>query len=165
MSVSILRIKDKDGKWIPIEAIKGDDGLTPYIKYATWWIGDIDTGVRAEVQESTLMATGSYVGTGTETVSLNFDFEPKILIIPSVPAMFTPAASNVISLSQETGLERYYNLKLIIGAAADFSDNSVTIYFNSDTYRVSAILNKAGKTYRYIALGNGILLDGDEVEY
>ena len=28
--------------------LKGEDGLTPYIKYGNWWIGDTDTGVKAE---------------------------------------------------------------------------------------------------------------------
>jgi hypothetical protein len=159
MSVSILRIKDKDGKWTPIEAIRGDDGLTPYIKYATWWIGDIDTGVRAEVQESTIMATGSYVGTGTDdAVSLYFDFVPKLLILYPYLSIF---AKNDWGVSFEqkdysqTGLTHNKYIAPQSGVSATFSDHSVTI--NGE--------NAAGANYRYIALGNGIFLDGDEVEY
>jgi hypothetical protein len=37
----------KGGVSIP-ELIVGKDGLTPYIKDGNWWIGETDTGVKAE---------------------------------------------------------------------------------------------------------------------
>lgn len=36
---------------------QGDDGLTPYIQGGTWWIGDQDTGVTAEVTAPTVTET------------------------------------------------------------------------------------------------------------
>ena len=160
MSLSILKIKDKDGNWIPIEAIRGEDGadgLTPYIKYATWWIGDIDTGVRAEVQESTLMATGSYVGTGsTDAAALHFDFVPKLVILMPYLSIFAKGCGSVsFGTYNETGLSYPTYATAKSGVYATFSDNSVSIQG----------LNTAGTTYSYIAIGNGIFLDGDEVEY
>ena len=86
MSISILQVKDENGNWIPIPAIKGDkgdpgkDGLTPFIgANGNWYIGTLDTGVKAvsDVQ----VATGSYQGTGNNTIVLSFNFVPKCILI------------------------------------------------------------------------------------
>lgn len=51
----ILRIKNENGEWTHIPALKGEkgdpgtDGLTPHIGgNGNWWIGEFDTGVKAE---------------------------------------------------------------------------------------------------------------------
>ncbi len=50
--MSIMKIKNADGTWSPITAIqgeKGDKGDTPHIgENGNWWVGDTDTGVKAE---------------------------------------------------------------------------------------------------------------------
>ncbi len=51
----ILKIKNENGEWVHIPALRGGkgepglDGLTPHIgENGNWWIGDFDTRVKAE---------------------------------------------------------------------------------------------------------------------
>lgn len=49
--MSVLKIRNKDGGWVSIPAIKGekgDNGLTPFINdEGNWQIGEEDTGIKA----------------------------------------------------------------------------------------------------------------------
>lgn len=67
-----------------IALTKGEPGATPYVgENGNWWIGNVDTGVRAT--NETRSAIGTYVGTGVcgseNKNQLSFDFVPKIVFI------------------------------------------------------------------------------------
>ena len=48
MGQSILQVKDAEGNWNSILALKGDNGLTPFIgENGNWFVGTLDTGVCA----------------------------------------------------------------------------------------------------------------------
>ena len=165
MSVSILKIKDKDGNWIPIESIRGEngaDGLTPYIKNATWWIGDIDTGVRAEVQESKFMATGSYVGTGDST-TLTFDFEPNLLIISYPTTSSSPFLG--ILLRGSSCVTAFYKGS---NGIVDYATVSATTFEEVVTFSENSVsftgFGEVDVTYRYVAIGgNGYMGELPEI--
>lgn len=171
----VLRVKDKDGNWASIKTIQGE---TPYIKYATWWIGGIDTGIRAEAQESSMMATGSYVGTGTygenNPTILTFDFEPKLLLITHSSSTTInpflgifikgrPYGIAFVGGDSVEGFGGYYSTMwgAVNLSAVTFSDNSVSISHNESGRQ----FNDGALTYHYVAIGNGVYYDGDEVEY
>lgn len=171
----VLRVKDKDGNWASIKTIQGE---TPYIKYATWWIGGIDTGIRAEAQESAMMATGSYVGTGTSGANnptiLTFDFEPKFLIIthnssgvidPFLGIFIKGRPHGIVFIDGESvsGFGDYYSTMwgAMSFSSVTFSDNSVSIIHDE----AGRQFNEGSRTYHYVAIGNGAYNDGDEVEY
>lgn len=62
-----------------IAFLKGEPGTSPHVgANGNWWIGEVDTGVRAT--NETRSAVGTYVGTG-ENSYLTFDFVPKIVFI------------------------------------------------------------------------------------
>lgn len=46
--MSVLYVRDESGKLVPIYTIKGEDGKTPYIQDGYWYIGDENTGVKAD---------------------------------------------------------------------------------------------------------------------
>lgn len=47
-----LKIKNqKTGKWEKLPTVKGEDGLTPYIKDGYWYVGEKNTDVRAEAKD------------------------------------------------------------------------------------------------------------------
>lgn len=46
--MSVLYVRDESGKLVPIYTIKGKDGKTPYIQDGYWYIGDENTGVKAD---------------------------------------------------------------------------------------------------------------------
>lgn len=63
---------------------KGEPGTSPHVgANGNWWIGKVDTGVRAT--NETRSAIGTYVGSGVygseNKNSLTFDFVPKIVFI------------------------------------------------------------------------------------
>lgn len=46
---NIIKVKNSDGSWIDIPALKGADGISPHIgDNGNWFIGEEDTGVSAE---------------------------------------------------------------------------------------------------------------------
>lgn len=60
--MAILRIKDENGNWVEVPAIKGNDGLTPFInENGNWQIGDKDTGVKADVTSAIYNALNTEV--------------------------------------------------------------------------------------------------------
>lgn len=174
-SSHVLRVKDKDGNWASIETIQGE---TPYIKYATWWIGGIDTGIRAEAQESAMIATGSYVGTGTggadNPTILTFDFAPKMLLIthnsssvidPFLGIFIKGRPHGIVFVDGESvsGYGDYYSTMwgAVSLSSVTFTENSVSISHNE----AGRQFNDGSLTYHYVAIGNGVYYDGDEVEY
>lgn len=108
----------------------------------------IAAGVKIEV--------GSYVGTGAygtyQYNSLNFSFNPKLLIISS---------ASKISDSMVTGFFFYPEVQAAntqytsgggreIGCAVTWGDKHIDW---SSTYNAASQLNYSGVTYRYIAIG------------
>lgn len=99
--MSVLYVRGKDGALHPIPTIKGKDGLTPYIgENGNWWIGETDTGVRAEV-------TGGGGGGGENG------------------ATFTPAVSpeGVISWTNDMGLANPESVNLVSAVLSALPDN------------------------------------------
>lgn len=100
--MSVLYVRGKDGAFHPIPTIKGKDGLTPYIgENGNWWIGDTDTGVRAE-------GTGGGGGGGGGENG----------------ATFTPAVSleGVISWTNDKGLANPEAVNLVNAVLAALPD-------------------------------------------
>lgn len=171
MSSSILRVKDKNGNWISIPAIRGD---TPYIKNGTWWIGEEDTGV---IVGGAMVATGSYVGTGTygtvngtaQPTTLTFNFEPQLvviamankggytdvvgLLIKGMPYSINFGAGEDVSVDLSSVVRHTYDNALldIQGASVTFSARSVSIL--SNVFREKQF-NASGVTYYYVAIGS-----------
>lgn len=161
MSSSILRVKDKNGNWISIPAIRGD---TPYIKNGTWWIGEEDTGV---IVGGAMVATGSYVGTGTSgpanPITLTFDFEPKFLMVSHTVSgttndflgIFIKGRSTSINFKQTSDStdENYVGVN-VTGSTVTFLDNSVSFYNGTGSYSFPAPqFNCVNITYYYVAIG------------
>ena len=45
---NIIKVRDNNGNWLGIHALKGVDGITPHIgENGNWFIGADDTGVAA----------------------------------------------------------------------------------------------------------------------
>lgn len=154
----IASLKGDPGK----EGEQGEPGETPYVgSNRNWWVGDIDTGIKAAARDGCLIANGSYVGTGTDAVELHFDFEPRLIILMPLLAIFAKDCGSVGFKEDRyttTGLDGFYYVGKISGISATFSDNSVSLTGYND----------AGSTYKYIAFGGGggeSFISGDEVSY
>ena len=108
----------------------------------------------------TKIAIGSYVGTGTYSSAnpntLNFDFEPKVLIVVADGANSSyPGFVIVRGQSYSNGIGSYSNSAVGYDLRTAWAGNSVSWYTNNtfDHGRAYAQLNAEGVTYRYIALG------------
>lgn len=106
------------------------------------------------------IAIGSYVGTGTYSSAnpntLNFDFEPKVLIVVADGANSSyPGFVIVRGQSYSNGIGSYSNSAVGYDLRTAWAGNSVSWYTNNtfDHGRAYAQLNAEGVTYRYIALG------------
>lgn len=106
------------------------------------------------------IAIGSYVGTGTFSSAnpntLNFDFEPKVLIVVADGANSSyPGFVIVRGQSYSNGIGSYSNSAVGYDLRTAWAGNSVSWYTNNtfDHGRAYAQLNAEGVTYRYIALG------------
>lgn len=87
----ILRIRDENGNFIPIYAIRGDDGKSAYEQAKEGGYKGTEEEFVARLNDLTgsenlaRFQTGSYVGTGTAGINnkntLTFNFEPKFVFI------------------------------------------------------------------------------------
>lgn len=98
--------------------------------------------------DSVKVTTGSYVGTGSGGVTLNFDFEPKLIIVNGLRNGNN--TGGVIVASKGAGLVTGDGSSTDLSRRAwvSWSVNSVTVsgetYFNP---------NQSGLTYHYVAIG------------
>ena len=106
------------------------------------------------------IATGSYVGTGTyysnNPNTLNFDFEPNVLIVVADGRNSSyPGFVIVRGQSYSNGIGSYSNSAVGYDLRIAWAGNSVSWYTTNtfDHGRAYAQLNAEGVTYRYIALG------------
>ncbi len=78
-----------DGKTLTVKNGKnGADGKTPYIKNKTWWIGDIDTGIKAEGADGK-----DYVLTASDKIEIA---EKAVELIEDMPDYVKTEAESVI---------------------------------------------------------------------
>lgn len=141
---------------------KGADALPDQIFS---YLGDFMNG------GATKIATGSYVGTGTNgatvKITLSFDFKPNVILISPQNAETAGGVflSNddyhllpVIAIrGQETGIKTlavngqygftYYKDKV------SWSDTSFSLWNDTSYSSVSQIMNISGVTYFYVAIG------------
>ena len=48
---NIIKVKDNNGNWLGIPALRGEDGITPHIgENGNWFIGETDTGIKADLE-------------------------------------------------------------------------------------------------------------------
>lgn len=175
MSISILQVRDKNGKFVPIPAIKGDkgdkgkdgtmtfsdlteeqkaslngkDGLTPFIgANGNWWIGETDTGIKAYAD----IASGSYVGTDSTSLVLAFDFVPSCILIEGgtvegkVFGMLSPLAGAGFSIDDRGDNVEVYGCYCTVEGNTVTINNPTNIGLNNLKYS-----GGPGLTYNYIA--------------
>ena len=167
MGQSILQVKDAEGNWNSILALKGDNGLTPFIgENGNWWIGDIDTGVRAKGLDGVLVETGTYVGTNTVANEeqdnppiINFDFAPKFVMVvnsdyggtkykdPSSALLIRDFPYGFRFGHSNTSSEQMYCKPDVY---TSFTENSVS-FWNRGVK--PGYFNASGTTYHYFAIG------------
>lgn len=177
MSISILQVKDKNGKFVSIPAIKGDkgadgtmtfsdltdeqkaslkgedgvDGLTPFIgANGNWWIGTTDTGIKASADVQ--VATGSYQGTGDNTIVLSFNFVPKCILIegdsPKEFGFLVPTAGRGFAIEgYVSGTDLVAQTQ---GITCTVSGNTVTA---KTLYNILSAGSPNVATYNYVAIG------------
>lgn len=112
------------------------------------------------ITPGTQIATGSYVGTGkygsSNPNSLTFEFEPKILIIPTYISSYGFSYSTNFCVSNATKIQSGKDLTWYEGTSEfdihgiNFSGNKVEWYSEDDA---SSQLNESGYEYTYIIIG------------
>lgn len=141
---------------------KGEKGDTPYIgNNKNWWIAGIDTGILAVPDAQ--IASGTYVGTGTKTPSLSFDFIPKLIYIATfLPSsdytsyyhygLLTPETGGGISFVCTEGVPTTIAPHLL---ECSIDGSTVTWGYHKPTgngyVNPSHILNWTNYTYSYVA--------------
>ena len=140
--------------------ITADAGLWIYLNGAFNHLGNLLRTDNAQPLGFPKIAIGSYVGTGTyysnNPNTLNFDFEPKVLIVVADGANSSyPGFVIVRGQSYSNGIGSYSNSAVGYDLRTAWAGNSVSWYTNNtfDHGRAYAQLNAEGVTYRYIALG------------
>lgn len=99
---------------------------------------------------SVKIATGSYVGTGSETsATLAFDFEPKLVIITE--SVSVPNQTMFISGSPYSRNNGYTSGGSSISLT--WGGNSVSWSIGNGAGSASIIFNGSGTTYYYVAIG------------
>ena len=138
---------------------KGDDGepgISPHIgENGNWWIGDFDTGARAN--DDARIAFGSYVGTGSESVSITCDFTPKMVIIVSSDHRmgYDTTTSEVGIISSELCICLRYRIG-VNSDSVNMSPSDATVAGKTISWRVNTsyyYLNKYENTYYYTVFG------------
>lgn len=119
--MAILKIKDEKGNVIPIPAIKGEDGLTPFINdNGNWQIGDIDTGVSAS-------------GESGETIIVDQTYNPTSENAQSGKAV--AAAIGNINNQYELIEKIIVGYSILTGKPEDWESNFTAYYKNTGTLR------------------------------
>ena len=163
MSKTVLKIKDENGNWVSVPSIRGGDGLTPFVgENGNWWLGTIDTGVRAKAIDGTRIEKGSYNGTNTYGVDapviLNFDFAPKLLMvfcgrqekqIPFLMIAINGIGKGVSFIKEDTSSD---TASVLFNVNISFSDNRVSYYSNSAENQFNNT-NYSAYVYHYFAIG------------
>jgi hypothetical protein len=155
----------------------GDDGLTPYIKNGTWWIGDTNTGTPASggsggsdsSGSSVKMVYGSYVGNGDDDMTSGYHtqiylgFRPLFIVVQMKTA--EPDETLIGTLDYEhTFLELvavrglYSRLNTFLAYNEENSYNRCFVEWDEDGVRLwgdraSVQFNITGREYIYFAIG------------
>lgn len=140
--MSILRIKDKNGKWVDVPSLNVEVN---------------EKSVMAAIPTLGRIETGSYVGTGTwgesNPVTLTFDFVPEVVWVAEIPSETDDDSVQICLLN---GMSQVYYVlsNVTMGVHVSWSGNSVSYNYNaSPHYGAEYQFNKSGKTYVYYAIG------------
>ena len=112
--------------------------------------GDAITIDSSQILGAAKIATGSYVGAGATSKTLNFNFEPKFVVVEyEYGSNTTP--SFVIAVN---GVESVKN----VGSTASNSDYETSLSWGTDSVTLSSVnalgaLNYSNYNYHYIAIG------------
>lgn len=157
--MSILRIKDKDGKWVEIPSLNVEvnrksvraaiPSLVEYIKDSNSPFVALD-GESIPIER---MVTGTYAGTGTygegNPVVLTFDFKPKIVWVAEKNPQSGIGAAQTCMLNGVT-TAFYDRASTHSVLSVRWEGNSVSYYSTSTT---TSQYNESGKEYIYYAIG------------